>query len=265
MRSLIALSFLTVVAACAPKTSPQSGGRIYLGSMCSPSTPSKRPVMRQATEPDSRLAARGAPALVVIVDSSSTLHRLADAAVVDPRINVGRFTDDSGRAQLDQLHDGENRLRVRRVGYISWEGVIRARAGYRDTMELGLGGGAVCITAEVGAAEASVLSGPSGELVVRVVRVQDGINDNPETGPWLRLQRGSVVAQAQAIDSGLYAFPALPVGRYRLRVLRMGFMTREESVTVRRDAVDTLERTLKRITCDLVCDGDANIFRGLRP
>jgi hypothetical protein len=219
------------------------------------------PKVRRASSSDSALVARSQPGLLVVVDSSTTLRRLPSVLVVNLGSNRARFTDDSGRAVLDQPAVGENRVRVRRLGYVGWEGAVQLRAGYRDTMEVGLSATGFCISAAKGSATMSVSSEPRGGLAVRV---WSGWSKGPVTDARVWLETDKIRFPAQTGDSGWYLLPSIPAGHYRLRIMRIGYNAHAESVTVRPNVTDSLERTLIAVTCDLNCDGDVNVVHGMR-
>ena len=175
--------------------------------------------------------------------------------------NAGRLTDDSGRAELQQLRVGENRLRVHRIGYAVFEGVLELRAGYRDTIELGLGAGRMCFFAVDVAALTSRLSAPRGGLALRV---SSAWNKGPVTDARVWLEDNSIRFPAQTSDSGWYFLPAVPAGRYRMRIARIGFNAYAESVTVRPGVTDTFARMLTVPACDLDCEHDVFLVRAMR-
>jgi len=70
----------------------------------------------------------------------------------------------------------------------------------------------------------------------------------------------------QSLNSGepRYVFRDVPAGRYRLLIDRLGYARLVDSVTVRPDAIDTLQRQLRfAYGCDLDC-GEVT-FRKPRP
>ena len=121
---------------------------IHLGSSCDDSTASKAAVMRRATAADTALLRRGQAGLLIIVDSSTSQRRLPRALARVTGTTNSAFANDSGQAMLSRMQDGGVRLIVRRMAYTTWEGDVTVRSGYRDTLEVGLGAGSVCLLTE---------------------------------------------------------------------------------------------------------------------
>jgi hypothetical protein len=141
MRSTLLLLFLV---ACARPPAPRVA-TIYLGSSCGDSTASKAPVIRRATVTDTALARTGQAGLLIIVDSSTSDRPLARALARVKGTTNGAFANDSGQALLSRMHDGSASLVIRKMAFTTWEGDVPVRAGYRDTLEVGLGAGQLCL------------------------------------------------------------------------------------------------------------------------
>lgn len=104
--------------------------------------------MRRATATDTALRRGGQAGLLVVVDSSTSTRRLSRALVRVKGTTNGAFANDSGEALLSRLHDGDVSLLVRKMAYTTWEGDVTVRLGYRDTLEVGLGAGSLCLLSE---------------------------------------------------------------------------------------------------------------------
>lgn len=160
-------------------------------------------------------------------------------------------TDSSGTAILMHLRPGENRIRVARIGYDSWEGYVSARIGYRDTLELGLRSSAVCLLG----------NGPRGSLVVELRSVTNG---GPVSDGSVTLIRGAARLGAEPLDSGRYLLAEVPAGSYRLRIMRIGLVTLDNSVAIHAGVTDTVRRRLSWAqTCDINC-GETTVH-SMRP
>ena len=138
---------LLFLVACAKPPTPRVA-TIYLGSSCDDSTASRASVMRRATAADTVLVRRGQAGLLIVVDSSTTNTRLPRALARVKGTTNGAFTNDSGQALLSRMQDGSVSLVVRKLAYTTWEGDVTVRSGYRDTLELGLGAGSICLLSE---------------------------------------------------------------------------------------------------------------------
>jgi len=140
---LLLLFFVACVKPPAPRVA-----RIYLGSSCDDSTASKAPVMRRAAATDTALLRTAQAGLLIVVDSSTTTRRLPRALVHLKGTTNGAFANDSGEALLSRMHGGSARVVIRKMAYTTWEGDVSVRSGYRDTLEVGLGAGRVCLVSE---------------------------------------------------------------------------------------------------------------------
>lgn len=139
---LVLLSLLAVGACATAKPSEDVSYR-----QCTGGTPSSPPIVRHAQIQDTALLRTGEAGLLVIVDSSTSVRRIADAGVSIQGTTIGRFSNDSGRALVSQVTRGPLRLRVMRIGYAVWRGDVAVRSGFRDTLELGLGAAQTCLDA----------------------------------------------------------------------------------------------------------------------
>ena len=138
---------LPLLVACAKPPAPRVA-MIHLGSSCDDSTASRAPVVRRATAADTALLRTGQAGLLIRVDSSTSNRRLPHALARVKGTTNSAFANDSGQALLSRLQEGDVRLIVRRMAYTTWEGDVTVRSGYRDTLELGLGAGSLCLLSE---------------------------------------------------------------------------------------------------------------------
>lgn len=138
---------LLLVVGCARPPAPRVA-TIFVGSSCDDSTASRPPVIRRATATDTALRRAGQAGLLVRVDSSTSDRRLPRALARVKGTMNSAFANDSGQALLAPMPDGDVRLIVRKLAYTTWEGDVTVRSGYRDTLEVGLGAGSVCLLTE---------------------------------------------------------------------------------------------------------------------
>lgn len=138
---------LLLLVGCARPPAPRVA-TLYLGSGCGDSTTSRAPVIRRASATDTALLRRGQAGLLIVVDSSTTDRRLPRALARVNGTTNGAFTNDSGEALLSRMQEGDVPLIIRKMAYTTWEGDVTVRSGYRDTLEIGLGAGSVCLLTE---------------------------------------------------------------------------------------------------------------------
>ena len=87
------------------------------------------------------------------------------------------------------------------------------------------------------------------------VSVFDSVSRRPVAHGHVTLQRASVVFTSIETDTlaGLYAFPAIPNGRYHLQTAQIGYRFRHDSVTIRAGGADTVRIALSLDDCDIGC------------
>jgi len=120
MRSFGLVILLAGIAGCATHNRPATA---VSGFDCWPS-PLSEPVLRKARKPDPALRESGESGLLVVVDSSQSKRRMENVLVSLVGKGYGARTDSTGTAVLMHLAPGENRLRVARIGYDSWDGYV---------------------------------------------------------------------------------------------------------------------------------------------
>ena len=114
------------------------------------STASRPPLLRRAAIADLRGQSGATPLgeLAVRVDSSASQRRVERATAFFEGTRIWASTDAKGWATLT-APAGAYTLRVRRIGYADQRVPIELRAGYRDTVSLGLGAVKVCLVEQV--------------------------------------------------------------------------------------------------------------------
>jgi len=104
-------------------------------------------------------------------------------------------------------------------------------------------------------------NGPRGSLLVELRSVTNGA---PVSDGSVTLIRGAARLGAEPLDSGRYLLAEVPAGSYRLRLMRIGFATLDDSVTIHGGVTDTVRRTLDWAqTCDINCG--ETIVRSVHP
>ena len=138
MRLLAAIVLLTVVTGC------HRHKVVVADDTCYGNEPNGKPTLARSRRVDSSLARDVRAGLVVRVRQNADGKPLTHATVNFNGTSIGRLVDSTGSALLS-TSAGRYLVRVRALGFRSWEDSIDIRSGFSDTLQVRLGLRNLCL------------------------------------------------------------------------------------------------------------------------